>query len=744
MKGEQTTTDVYPYDSSRESTFLTASVILLTLTAALALALPLLQGKLYLYNDLAQYHLPLRNFYSQCLKNGDDFAWMPSILCGYYAHGEGQAGMYHPFHLALYRFLPLTWAFNIELLSTYPVMFAGMTLFLRRWRLPMFAALFGAFTFTFSGFNLLHYIHMNMIAVVAHLPWLLYALDIALRSGAPRSRRRACLAIAVLTASQLLCGFPQAVYFSLLAEVIYGVCLLIHQVRHEFQPASFTPLCGAIVRCLWPAAAKVLALAMAAVQLLPSLDVLTATSRVNAGAEFRFFFSLHPANLLQFIGPYFFREYVGMNEDGPKQSHEAGLYIGALGTLLVLWVILRRRNMSQELRLSESGPASPPLIVLVRAAFALGLIGLTLALGKYTPIYPLLSHLPIINVLRAPCRHIVLVHLAASCLIAVAIADLARSPGAKAQHPWRSLAPLALPTFLGWTAAALLLAARTEAFHTVLRPIVTHTVSDFLTSYKEILLSPVLMTLATLLFATAIRFRSRAMVTLLLLVAGTDQVWNTSRLIRLERPMNLNAFTASIPLPPSEDNYRVYALVNNLITLRGANNASGYTGLELRNELNPDLVKPNTLRIAGVRWANNDWPVPGAPMHWTELPDPLPIARMVSRAIVAPDPAYALDTTDLRTTALVSAPLDLAEGELGAATLRFYRPGLIQIQATNASRQLLVVAETYHPGWLRDPIRPRPRRIHSPPQPLTPHPSHPSHTSHSPLPSGFPKRITLY
>ena len=37
--------------------------------------------------------------------------------------------------------------------------------------------LFGATAFTFCSFNLLHFVHVNAVAVIAHMPWLLYAMD---------------------------------------------------------------------------------------------------------------------------------------------------------------------------------------------------------------------------------------------------------------------------------------------------------------------------------------------------------------------------------------------------------------------------------------------------------------------------------------------------------------------------------------------------------------------------------------
>ncbi len=142
--------------------------------------IPLLAGRVWVADDLGQYHLPLRQFYSQQLAAGEAFDWLPSLFNGYYLTGEGQAGTYHPLHWLLYRWLPLGVAFDLELLFSYPLMLVGGYLLLRRWQLRRDAALLGAAAFTFSGFNLLHFIPPNGVAVVAHWPWLLWALDWAM------------------------------------------------------------------------------------------------------------------------------------------------------------------------------------------------------------------------------------------------------------------------------------------------------------------------------------------------------------------------------------------------------------------------------------------------------------------------------------------------------------------------------------------------------------------------------------
>jgi hypothetical protein len=208
--------------------------------------LPLLTGQIYVCDDLLNYHLPIRQFYSTCLKNGDAFDWMPSLFSGYFLTGSGQAGTYHPWHWLLYRCLPLEMAFNLEVLSSYPFMLFGMKLFLQRHFQRPDAAWLGAIVFTFSGFCTLHFLHPNAIAVVSHIPWLLLSLDVILRDGSGaafgsgviaesspvggatrvRYTRRsadgmALIGIALLTGSQLLLGYPQYVWFSLLAEIVY-------------------------------------------------------------------------------------------------------------------------------------------------------------------------------------------------------------------------------------------------------------------------------------------------------------------------------------------------------------------------------------------------------------------------------------------------------------------------------------------------------------------------------------------
>ena len=236
--------------------------------------------------------------------------------------------MYHPLHLLLYRTLSLEWAFNLEFILSYVWMFPGMYLMLRRLDLPQYASLFGALVFTFSGFNLLHSVHLNAIAVISHIPWLIVAIDIVLRTTDRRKLAAAQLSISLLTGSELLLGQPQYVWFSALAEGLFVLWRLKDSVSWW--------------RILMLVLAKLVGGMLGAVQLLPTMDVLSQSVRINPSLEFVLRFSLHPVNLVQLWSPFALE---GRTLDKFKQ--EAVLYNGAFCTLALVWLFVRRHSLGR-------------------------------------------------------------------------------------------------------------------------------------------------------------------------------------------------------------------------------------------------------------------------------------------------------------------------------------------------------------------------------------------------------------
>nr|NIP86480.1 YfhO family protein [Planctomycetales bacterium] len=594
-------------------------------------------------------------FYAHCLAAGHDFDWWPQLYGGVYLTGEGQAGTYHPLHLALYRCLPLGLAFNLEVWLNYPLMLLGTWLWLRRRLARAEIAMFGALVFTFSGFNLLHFVHVNAIAVVAHLPWLLWALDRAI-TGSPAERPWSLVIVSLLTASQILLGYPQYVWFSLLAESLYV--------------ASLAPAWPFVTRI---GAAKLTGLLIGAIQWLPTVDALHQSIRTTVDAQFFTSGSLHPLNLVQLVAPYLFeKRVVGQN------THELGIYAGAVPCVLVAWLCFSRR---------PTGRNQP----LYRFGCLLGLLALWLALGSYGYLSAVQSWLPVVGSFRFPCRAIVLFHLAVAVLAALALDQLCRRQR-RGGEGWGNAAGVAW----GCALAAMLTAA--------LAPLLW---SAHLASWPLIVAGPLLLGSAAWLLAQAARGVSWAPLALVVLTAVDQGLYGLSY-TALASTQTLPRFAHDPAIQPAGPPGGRVALdpasaqrgglrQGNQLLLAGWSRVGGYLGLPPQRLL--DYQDIHAIRVAGARWVNSGPVGDTRAILFDQVDRPLDDARLVSRAIHSTTPAQDLKKIDVGQAALVARPLDLPPGPPGQVQTLKKSPGQLSLLAVAPTRQLLVVAESFHPGW---------------------------------------------
>ncbi len=637
-----------------------------------AMAAPMVQGQMYLGDDLGGLHAPMRAFYARCLAAGHAFAWCPDLFCGYDLQGEGQAGMAHPLHRLLYGSLPLCAAFNMEILSSYAFVFAGMYLLLRRRDLPRDASAFGALFFTFAGYNLFHFHHVVAVATAAHIPWLLLGIDGSLRAASPGGRAWSRLGLAVATASLLLIGFPQNVAFALVLEGLYTAHVVV------VDRPGWDRLAGLV-------GAKLLGLLGGGAQILPTWDSLRLSVRQKPTYQFLSFGSLHPANLVQVLAPYLYRSRVfapAIDHVAPPatgiewRTGEFGLYNGALVPVLTLYVVLRWRELGRERRL---------------ATLALGLaaLGLLLAFGRYTPLYRLYLKVPVLNLFRVNARYVLFYHLATATLAAIALADLARQAARNDPMPWRRAWPLAAPVLF-----AGLIALGAQSLGCLWPEPLLH---PYQASSAVNAASVGLVAVAASLVIGAARGRRGALVGIILFATVDLGVYGLTYLSHFN-PGRLEDFVAATGLPPGPlPGSRVKQLGGfpaDTLALRGLQTTDGYLGLNPRQVLDPD--NPTTWRVSAVEWLL-DQPWGG---RWTPLPDPLPRFRMVPRAVPSADPRADLNTLDHRSAALVESDLGLiGDGSPGGASLVAERPGRLRVETQAPTRQLLVVADRYHPGW---------------------------------------------
>ena len=677
-----------------------------------AMAVPFWAGRLYVADDLGAFHLPIRAHYAQQLARGQPFDWMPQLFCGFYLSGEGQLGGYHPLHWLLYRLLPLPTAFAWELLLSYPLMMVGMWLFLRRLLNHSPAAAAGSLWFTFCSFNLAHFVHPNAVAIIAHIPWLLWSIDIVLVDARRRRVTAATAVMALLTGSQLALGYPQYVWFSWLIEAGYaGFVWYTHRFasRRECDQCLTCADCVGCHTATWPRLllAQVAGVMLGGVQLLPTLDAWLHSPRRTADADFAAWGSLHPLNLVQLVAPYLFTGRVAGDS-----THEFSLYLGVVPLTLIVWLLARRGQWRR-------------FKPLVRAAGGLALLALLMAMGQYTPLYRCVARLPLAQTFRCPCRYVVLVQFAASVLAAIGFVLLLREHVRPAEVRarggrvlsllmqcgllWRDFLPVwALLAVAGITAVAGL----------------TWRHEPHIASVPLILTGPALFFAAAVLVVLAARGSRAALIGLILLAAGDQGCYGLSY-AAFRRTATFDQWRASAQTPPGRNRGRVLATLlawnqpglrtGNQMTLAGWSRADGYAGLEPSRRL--DYHDLPALRVAGVRWVQRGPTTADIlglkpyDQRWLQVPHPLPRVRLVSFAAASSSPSRDLRHVNPSRVALTDVPLTLTRSTPGKVTLVAERPGRLEIEVACPERQLLVVNESFHDGW-RVAVNGQPRRVY--------------------------------
>lgn len=646
-------------DSSSLETVAFASALFCAVALMAVLAAPMLAGKTYFIDDLSWYSLPTRLFYARCLAAGDNFTWIPDIFCGYYLHGEGQAGMCHPLHLLMYRLLPPLAAFNLELFLSYPVALMGMYLLLRRWGIRRSASLAGATMFAFSGFNLLHFMHMNGIATVAHVPWLLLSVDRLVCARDTRGTVLAGACIALLTGSQVLLGSPQYVFLSSALETFYVMLVL--------RAANYRAAIGVFI------AAKILGVALGAVQLFPTITVFNQAERsLRPRPGLMFHYSLDPYNLIQFVAPYLLSQRVFHDN-----THEFGAYDGSMTLVLVLWGIFSLLSLERNRKIAL-------------AAVVLMLVSLEIAFGGYGALHWVVADMPILNMFRAPARFLLMVQLAMSVLAAISLDSICQEARKRTVTPWRRcMWLLAVP------AAAILVAAIAASKPPYSSLFASLLAREAVSSPVARLAGPVLAAAAVAILIAVLR-GVRAALPVMIVFAAADQGFYGMSYIRDPRPQTVEAFTAGLATPPDAGPYRVLSAktYDDKWVLAGCRLANGYAGLWPHRTL--DYGAPNVLRVAGVGWFSdsNNWE-----LQWHRVDDPLPRARLVTEVVAPAAANAALSFIDVSSVAVAEGVGALPGGPAGDAGITRDRPGAITVVTSAPSRQLLVVSESYSTGW---------------------------------------------
>jgi hypothetical protein len=645
---------------------------------------PAFTGEVPFTGDLLHFHYPLRDFYARALALGQQVNWMPSLFGGFDIAGEGQLGAYHPLHWLLYRLVPLDTAFIIEIVAAYPLLFAGTWLFLRRWCAPAPAAV-GAMFLAFSGFSLSHGAHPNMVGVVAHIPWLLWAIHAACGSTDWRGRARWTAVIGLLTGSQLLLGHPQAVWFSLLIAAAYTAWMWSTSPRGA--PGA------AVV-----AAGTALGLAVGAVQVLATLHALEGSTRPVNNTAYATEFSMPLEHLLQLVNPYGLWGRVTRWNESPGAGDEFAVYGGAVPLVLTAWWLALYPR-------SRAAGQTTDADRFALAACAFGVVGLWLATGSHGKLYYLQTWLPLVGQFRVPARYVLFTQLSLAVVAAIALTRLMRDTTRDATAGRHGL----------WAAWGVAIASAASALWLTRAavgvpagPVVD--VPHAMTSTLAAWLGPLLCAGAAILLTLAVGRVRWALPGLVLLAAGDLALYGLGGVVAwqdfLTRPQAIAFLESDAPLPPRDQGRLALPYpFPNLFALAGYRLMHGYVAIAPAKGLSYRSL--NALRVAEVTFVHADLQqslqLPGAQRmndKWFRISDPLPRARLVSRSRVSDHLETDLEALDVGTAALTTRELTLAEGEAGRTRVLRDDPGDIVVHTSAPGRQLLIVSEAFDTGWV--------------------------------------------
>jgi len=366
--------------------------------------------------DLVSFLWPTYRFAARSLRRGVIPLWNPYLYGGAPFVADNQAGLFYPVNLLLFLLLGEPGYRTMEALVMAHVWWAGLGFYrLARPEGGRWGALVGAVAFSLSDLFVVHFGNLNLVAVAAWLPWLFLGLRRALPRGKPwRDRVSAALLGGLVLGLATLAGHAQMSLYLALAAGLYALYLAGERLWHRDGREAL-----AVIGLL--AATGLVGAGVAAIALLPTLEMLAFTGRAALPYEEAARYALSWPALTGFLAP-------GLFGRGPAHFWgswdrvETG-YLGVLPLLLALWGVLPPQRPGRE-RLRPT-PASPPVgaktLSPLPSGFLLLLLGLALllGLGPHTPVHRwAYDFLPGFRSVRAPARLVLLADFALALLAA--------------------------------------------------------------------------------------------------------------------------------------------------------------------------------------------------------------------------------------------------------------------------------------------------------------------------------------
>ena len=319
--------------------------------------------------------------------------WDTMTFGGFPMMADPEAATWYP-PAALLSLLPGTW--NIFMILAYVAASSFMYGYLFRITESRLAALVSGIVFGLSGFMMAQAGNVVIIHSTVWVPLVIWSLEQLRARLSALWLAAGCIGVALC----LLGGQPQIFFYASILSAAYAI------VRGWNAPAGRLRYYAAALLML------VLGTGLAAVQIVPTSELLSQSLR--AGYSFRDFvsYSLPPRQALTIIFPNVFG---GLNESGLLQyfghdnQTELTGYVGLLSLILAALGLIATKKKSISL-----------------FWLCVALLAFLLVLGDATPLARLVYHLPILSSFRVPSRHFMEFTVATSVLAGFGVAAIVK------------------------------------------------------------------------------------------------------------------------------------------------------------------------------------------------------------------------------------------------------------------------------------------------------------------------------
>lgn len=265
--------------------------------------------------DVVSFTYPMQMLAIDLLKDGRWPLWNPYILSGTPLLANFQSAPFSPTNLVYFVFERLTaWSFQIILQHVLAAVFTYFLL--RNWKVSNFGSVLGGIVFAFSGFNLLWSQWNGHALAAAFIPLVLLLGDKWLLGG--KYVFGTCLSFAI--ALQVLSGYPQVIFYSLVALVFLWV-FRIERSKIFFSKTIFLGIFS------------LLGLGLGAFQILPGAELLSISQRGIEPHPFDWAF-LPFIKVITFFAPDYFGNHSTGNYWGPQDYTSNIGFVGVVAPIL--------------------------------------------------------------------------------------------------------------------------------------------------------------------------------------------------------------------------------------------------------------------------------------------------------------------------------------------------------------------------------------------------------------------------